>query len=1661
MKNTLFRSVIRALALCLVLLAVLSAQALAAYSGTPKTPMKITSSTYAYFGLTEENWSPFNGYYGIRNAEELYGFAQLVNGGDRTAKAVLLQDIVVNETVSGSGTKHVWTPIGSGEDNSFIGVFDGNGHTISGLYYDNANASFVGLFGVVGKYLQNDYASISNVTLANSFLRGMDLVGGIAGLLDGRNDHISNCTIAPSVTLRAATKDEEAFLGGIAGGYGLSYPGQYPDHSVRNCVVLGSLIKETAGCYAGAVVGDYSSASSQMDYIEVSNCYYLEDCLKINNSPYNYGKGGVYGHASDDGCTRLASLSASHTHLPVSVAATTANCTYPGVTAHSFCLICGEVTSGTKTVIPADGTSHVYNPTNCVTAGVCQACGHNKGKDPDNHKSAEYTYKLSSSDPKKHDIFHKCCGALAASAAHTYVDYVCTDCKTRCPHNSFTGGVCDDCGTKGDLYIYYEWNAGQLTQKYGSAAAKTYNGETSLSSGWYIVKKDWNVKQRIMVNGNVHLILADGVHLNAEYGISLYPEKSLHIYAQSTSLSTAGKLTAIGDYVHNAGIGGSTLVTSGQKEYALDPSAGNLTIHGGVISATGSSASAGIGGVDPNGVGGNVVIFGGHVTAKGGDNGAGIGNGGGYYDLRAGWLTVRGGTVRAEGTKSGTGIGSASTHGRGADVRITGGSVLAIAGFDPEAGYTLQPIGGGKDRLTSGTLKNADNGDNLSLYTLVLDTAADSAQVNAISGTAAASYGVSDVYAQGGKLYFYLPKETDIASAVSTVTADGKTYYYNETNESGEHLYTLHVHSWGYAAGDSDGDGTNDTITATCSSSKGECPSGRCSVTLSAPADLTYDGSSRDAVLTYDSWAFGEENKPEITYNGVSRTDVTGSPVTASISLGGETVTLSYTLAKAPIASVTLDVTAPVAGAAPQASITGLTGCSGAIVWTPSPETFDYNTAYAASVTLVPDGNHFFPAAPDAAGWTGALSADGSAVYTRSFTTALRKIVSVTPPALAAFGAYHADAASAIAALPQTITVALEAGGSGSLPLTWAAEGAYDPTPSASNTFHWTAANTAYDENDCVLTGTCVIANAAPIPVVNGANDASRTYDGQPFDVSALFTFGEHAGTPAYALVAGDTAYASLQENKLTIMKAGEFSIQMTTAAHGAYGEGAPVVARLTVGKGTPVTQSDVPTGFTAWYSQTLADVNLNATAHPLGTWSWADDTLSVGNAGASGNAFPVVFMPHDDGLWNTVTGLTASISVSSADTGLAVSPQDAAHIYGDTFSVTVAVTAQQPDLRIRGLLGSRSIPAPGSVSIEHGGNRWQQSATNGDTLTFPFDTVAEGFLPGGYTLPVTYTTDGNMNAQTAELRFSVAYLTEDENGNPIPDAVPGAPSSGEWYREAPALTAPNGYQVSTGNGPDASWGDNTALTPVEGENEYTYYLKNEDGQIAEKKIPLKVDLTAPAVSETTVTATDATAEITVSAEDAHAGVASIVLTAPDSSVSITDNGGGSFSLSGLTPGKEHTFTLTVKDNAGNQTTLPVTVLASPAVRITAPLAPTSVSAVSGQSVVLSVTAENASAFKWYRSTDDGATFAPIKDANAPDLNPGALELSHSGHQFFCRVYGHSGVLFADSPVFTLTVKEPVLLPETGDQSVLLLWMLLLAVSLCALPLLPRRTKDA
>ena len=472
------------------------------YDGVPVTPEKITSSNYQSFGLTDSNWSAYNGYYGIRNAKELYGFANLVNGGNRYVNAVLLQDIVVNETVSASGATYEWVPIGTSSGTSFMGTFDGNGCTISGIYCNYVTATGVGLFGTIGTSAQSNSVNIKNVVLANSYISGSNGLGGIVGCAIGYGATISNCVVSEDVMVVKSTDSATPYTGGIIGQYdGLAYSSLQKYKvccTVSNCVNLGTVQILTYDFKGninnryniGSITGAYATEDNSFEFIDVNNCYYLSghmkdkngNSLKADGTVVDIGKGGETNRMSSRDCTILSSASASHTCVSVNHTEVKATCLYSGLSEYSECLICGAVTSGAKIDYGIDYENHasidvryekidtanhkVYHdccgvlkttekhnfdgePT-CNTVVTCNNCGGASDLNKDNHTgNLKYTYK----NETHHSVSYSCCGAFVEDKEHTYSGGNCVT-KEVCEICEGEGSICTDIHASTEIY----WN---------------------------------------------------------------------------------------------------------------------------------------------------------------------------------------------------------------------------------------------------------------------------------------------------------------------------------------------------------------------------------------------------------------------------------------------------------------------------------------------------------------------------------------------------------------------------------------------------------------------------------------------------------------------------------------------------------------------------------------------------------------------------------------------------------------------------------------------------------------------------------------------------------------------------------------------------------------------------------------------------------------------------------------------------------------------------------------------------------------------------------------------------------------------------------------------------------------------------------------------------
>ena len=207
---------------------------------------------------------------------------------------ILTEDINMSNVIIDMGG--TYSPIGT-ESNQFTGNFDGNGYTISNLYFSNDEMDCVGLFG----YAEN--ANFSNVSLKDVSVSGGNYVGGLLGF--GMNVSIEGCSVENNGD--AFVVHGNMAVGSLAGGiFESSVSNSYTKGNATGVQIIGSLIggilfnssvsdsyatgnAEGTGEYVGGFIGFVS------DQCSISNSYATGDA---NGSNYVGGLLGVISKSS-------------------------------------------------------------------------------------------------------------------------------------------------------------------------------------------------------------------------------------------------------------------------------------------------------------------------------------------------------------------------------------------------------------------------------------------------------------------------------------------------------------------------------------------------------------------------------------------------------------------------------------------------------------------------------------------------------------------------------------------------------------------------------------------------------------------------------------------------------------------------------------------------------------------------------------------------------------------------------------------------------------------------------------------------------------------------------------------------------------------------------------------------------------------------------------------------------------------------------------------------------------------------------------------------------------------------------------------------------------------------------------------------------------------
>ncbi len=256
-----------------------------------------------------------SGYYEIATKDQLYWFIEHVSQtANQKAKGKLTADIVCNTNVvarvhdNKTAELEQWYPncyTGKyrtlNRNTVYEGTFEGNGHTISGIYINDTTLANAGLF-------QTLKGTVKNLAITDSYIIGQSNCGIVCGNNQGT---ISNCYV------QGGAKGKNN-IGGLAGS-------NLKNSKITNCLFegeasgdenIGTIAGKNSGTISSVLTYGYSSGDSKVGTIcgvnngSLKNCRFFTEFTKLGAvagsnfpdnlvSPTNYLEGASTDFASN------------------------------------------------------------------------------------------------------------------------------------------------------------------------------------------------------------------------------------------------------------------------------------------------------------------------------------------------------------------------------------------------------------------------------------------------------------------------------------------------------------------------------------------------------------------------------------------------------------------------------------------------------------------------------------------------------------------------------------------------------------------------------------------------------------------------------------------------------------------------------------------------------------------------------------------------------------------------------------------------------------------------------------------------------------------------------------------------------------------------------------------------------------------------------------------------------------------------------------------------------------------------------------------------------------------------------------------------------------------------------------------------------------------
>ena len=457
---------------------------------------------------------------------------------------------------------------------------------------------------------------------------------------------------------------------------------------------------------------------------------------------------------------------------------------------------------------------------------------------------------------------HKITGADGKAVIDLAITtFTLTDCKG-------TGKITHDSGESGSgVYISggtFEMYGGSIT---GNTTGNTTGYGSGYSSGVSVVRGNFNMYGGSITGNTTGNTNGGGVYVNSYGNFTMtggsISDNNVGTGENGGGVYVNGTFTMSGGEIRNntapgTGDGGGVFVNYNGTFNMSDDSriTGNTAFRGGGVCVERNSVGSN------NYKPGNFAMSSGTIGGKATNDANQAEYGGGVYV--AGAFTLTGGSITGN-----------KTNGNGGGVYVNADSTFTVSGAPKITNNTQKPT--------------------------------ISSNVYLITGKPGAVIVIGDAHlASGAKIGVKTGETPTVGTPVTIATnANSGDKQYFSSDESEYSMYVegselklaivpAHEHRWTYTASNAT------TITAKCGDNS--CTSGNGgSITINKPStNLTYSGSEKAARLTESNW---QGSNVTIVYKQGDKV-LTGAPVnagtyTASITLGGATASVEYTIAKA------------------------------------------------------------------------------------------------------------------------------------------------------------------------------------------------------------------------------------------------------------------------------------------------------------------------------------------------------------------------------------------------------------------------------------------------------------------------------------------------------------------------------------------------------------------------------------------------------------------------------------------------------------------------------------------------------------------------------------------------------------------------------------------